>query len=175
MLASLASCQATRKQSLNVPVDGDTIVRFFYLPPYSYFHVPLTFRVVEKNDPRLGTAPLAIPGDRTPYISLPEMQNLIAALAHSDLSWQESKELETPKKIEPREMTDKMEITVFSSRGTDRAFVAPQQLCEKLAALDAALKQPRARWEFQLFRVDYDCQVSGFDRSAYPEHDEPKK
>ncbi|MFZ0747374.1 MAG: hypothetical protein WAM85_23420 [Terracidiphilus sp.] len=173
MAVSLTFSQATGKKSLNVPVNGNTIVRFFYLPPYSYFHVPLAFRVVGKDDPRLGTAPLANPEDRTPYISLPKMQNLIAALAHADLSWQESKKLETPTKIQPSAMTDKMEITVFSSGGTYRAFVAPNRLCETLAPLDAALEQPRARWEFQLFRVNYHCTVPGFNRNAFPEHDEP--
>ena len=53
-------------------------------------------------------------------------------------------------------------------------FVDPKQICERLAPLDAALKQPRALWEFQLFRVDYGCHVPGFNRNAFPEHDDPK-
>jgi len=175
MAATLAFSQAAPKNSLDVPVNENTIVRFFYLPPYSYFHVPLSFRVEGENSSLLGTSPLANPQDRTPYISLSEMRNLIAGLAHLDLSWrQESKKLETPKKIETHEMTDKMEITVFSTGGTYRAFVDPKQLCERLAPLDAALKQPRALWEFLLFRVDYGCHVQGFDRNAFPEHDDPK-
>ena len=165
-------CQATGKQPLNVRVDESTIIRIFYLPPESYLHAPLIFRVVRENDPRLGTAPINLLG-RTPYISLSEMRNLVTALADSNLSWQKSK-LETPKKIETREMTDKMEIKLFSSRGTDRAFVDPKRLCERLAPLDAALEQPRAHWEFQLFRVNYGCQVPEFDRNAFPEHDDPK-
>jgi hypothetical protein len=166
-------CQATGKQPLDVRVDQNTITRIFYLPPENYFHPPLIFRVVGENDPRLGTAPMADLG-RTVYISLSEMRNLIAALADSNLSWQESKKLETPKEIETHEMTDKMEVKLFSSSGTDRAFVDPKRLCERLAPLDAALKQPRALWEFQLFRVDYDCHVPGFERNAFPEHDNPK-
>lgn len=170
MAASLALCQTTGEQQINVHVNGNTIVRFFYLPPYSYFHVPLAFRVVGKNDPRLGTAPLASPEDRTPYISLPEMQNLIAALARLNLSWRKSNEVETPRKIKPREMTDKLQITIYSSSGTYRAFVNSKRLCETLAPLDAALKEPRALWEFQLFRVNYHCSVPGFNRNAYPQH-----
>lgn len=171
MAATQSFSQPAQKNSLDVPVNENTIVRFFYLPPYSYFHVPLSFRVVGKNSPLLGTAPLANPEDRTPYISLPEMRSLITGLAHLDLSWrQESKKLETPKKIETREMTDKMEITVFSTGGAYRASVDPKRLCETLAPLDAALKPPRARWEFQLFRVSYHCSVPGFNRDAYPQH-----
>jgi hypothetical protein len=166
-------CQATGRQPLYVRVDKNTIIRIFYLPPESYLRPPLIFRVAGKNDPRLGTAPINILG-RTPYISLSEMQNLVTALADWNLSWQQSKKLETPKKIETRKMTDKMEVKVFSSSGTDRVLVDPKQLCERLAPLDAALKQPRALWEFQSFRVDYGCHVSGFDRNAFPEHDDPK-
>lgn len=173
MVVLPAFCQSNEKQSLNVPVHENTIIRIFYLPPESYFHAPLIFRVAGENDPRLGTAPMVFLG-RTSFISLSEMQNLVTALADSDLSWQESKKLETPKKIKTSEMTDKMEIVLFSSGGTDRAFVDPKQLCERLAPLDAALKQPRGRWEFQLFRVDYGCHVPGFARNAFPEHDDPK-
>lgn len=173
MAALPAFCQANGKPPLNLGVDKNTIVRFFYLPPESYLHPPLIFRVAGENDPRLGTAPIN-PLGRTSYISLSEMRNLVTALADWNLSWQESKKLETPKKIETREMTDKMEVKVFSSRGTDRALVDPKQLCERLAPLDAALKQPRALWEVQLFRVDYGCHVPGFNRNAFPEHDDPK-
>jgi len=137
-------CQANGKQPLNVRVDKNTIVRIFYLPPESYLHPPLIFRVAGENDPSLGTAPINLIG-RTPHISLSEMRNLVNALADWNLSWQKSKKLE-----------------------------APKQLCERLAPLDAALKQPRALWEFQLFRVDYGCHVQGFDRNAFPEHDDPK-
>ena len=168
-----AFCQADGRPPLNLSVDKNTIVRFFYLPPESYLHPPLIFRVAGAKDGRLGTAPINPPG-RTPYISLSEMRNLVTALADWNLSWQESKKLETPKKIETREMTDKMEVNVFFSRGTARALVDPKQLCERLAPLDAALKQPRALWEFQLFRVDYGCHVPEFNRNAFPEHDDPK-
>jgi hypothetical protein len=173
MVAVPVFCQAKGNQRLNVRVDKSTVIRIFYLPPESYLHPALIFRVARENDPRLGTAPISLLG-RTPYISLSEMRNLAAALADWDLSWQKSKKLETPKKIETREMTDKMEVKMFSSSGTDRVLVDPKQLCERLAPLDAALKQPRALWEFQLFRVDYGCHVQGFDRNAFPEHDEPK-
>lgn len=169
-IASLAFNLGAGERSLNVPVNGNMIVRFFYLPPNSYSHPPLIFRVVGKNDPRLGTAPIANLGGRTPYISLLGMQKLIAALVHADLSWQKSNKVEAPRKIEPRQMTDKLQITVFSSDGTFKAFVDPTRLCETLAPLDAALKEPRALWEFQLFRVNYQCTVPGFNRNAYPQH-----
>lgn len=173
IVALPAFCQANDKPPLNMSMDKNTTARFFYLPPESYLHPPLIVRVAGENDPRLRTAPITFLG-RTAYISLAEMRSLMTALAGWNLSWQKSKKLETPKKIETREMTDKMEVKVFSSRGTDRVLVDPKQLCERLAPLDAELKQPRALWEFQLFRVDYGCHVQGFDRNAFPEHDDPK-
>jgi hypothetical protein len=170
LAVSMAFAQSAGGTALPVPVNGKTIVRFFYLPPESYWHPPLTFRVVGKNDPRLGTAPMAKPYDRTPYISLSDMQRFVAALARLHLSWKGSGRLEKPKKIAPGEMRNGMEITVFSSGGTYRAMIDPKELCETLAPLDAALREPRALWEFRLFRVNYGCRIPGFDRDAYMRH-----
>jgi hypothetical protein len=169
---SLSFSQATEgHDSLTLPADKSTIVRFFYLPAEDYLHPALIFRVAREKDPQLNTAPINRLG-RTPYISLAEMQDLLQRLAHSGLSWHESRRVEVPGRIEPREMTDKVEIKIFSSEGTALTLSDPKKLCETLAPLDAALKQPRALWEFQLFRVDYNCVVPGFDRNAFPEHEE---
>lgn len=170
IFVSLASSQTTGKHSLNVPVDLSTVVRFFYLPPQSYWHPPLTFRVVSNENPRLGTAPMAKPYDRTPYISLSDMQSFIRGLSRLNLSWHGSNKVQKPEKIPPGEMTNKMEITVFSTAGTYRAFLDPRKICKTLAPLDAALKESRARWEFQLFRINYGCTVYGFNRDAYMQH-----
>jgi hypothetical protein len=165
--------QVHGEETLEVHVDESTIIRFFYLPVDSYLHPALAFRVAPENDARFGTAPIDYVG-RTPYVSLSEMRNLVSAIGDLSLSWQTSPKPEVPKLIDPRKMPDKMEIEIFSSRGTDRALVDPTRLCETLAPLDEALNQRRARWEFELFRVDYGCKVPGFDRSAFPEHDDPK-
>jgi hypothetical protein len=157
--------------TLNFPVGGHTVVRFFYLPPNSYLHAALIFRVVGDHDPRLNTSPINNLGGRTPYITLAEMQNLIQQLSDLDLSWQQSKRVEVPKELTTKEMTDRLQIDIFFSQGTDRTLVDPQRLCATLATLDPAFRQPRALWEFQLFRVDYHCTVPGFNRNAYPEHD----
>jgi hypothetical protein len=175
---ALAACQVVYGQSapvrdaLAVPVNDGTAVMFFYLPANSYLHPALIFRVAKPGSPLLNTAPIVNRGGRTPYITVEEMRDLIRLLDHSDLSWRKSKQVEIPKAPSFSETTGKLEIKVFSSDGTALSLSKPDNLCQTLAPLDAALKQPRARWEFQLFRVDYHCQVPGFNRNAYPEHDE---
>lgn len=104
------------------------------------------------------------------YISLDEMQNMIQRLANADLSWNVSRRADALRRITPREMTGEVQIKTFFSNGTDWTSFDPKKLCTTLAPLDSALKEPRALWEFQLFRVDYHCEVAGFDRNAYPEH-----
>jgi hypothetical protein len=175
---ALAACQvvygqsAPARNSLTVPASDNTVVMFFYLPANSYLHPALIFRVAKPGSTLLNTAPITNRGGRTPYISIEEMQNLIGLLAHSDLSWRKSKQVETPRAPSFSETTGKLEIKVFSSDGTALSLSNPDNLCQTLAPLDTALKQPRARWELQLFRVGYHCPVPGFNRSAYPEHDE---
>jgi hypothetical protein len=173
MAASAGGIQSTHKQRraslLDFPVDQNTAVRFFYNPPGDYFHVPLVFRVVGQGDARLNTAPLGDEG-RTAYISRVEMQKLIQGLPHSDLSWQESENVEILGSYK-RLLTVKgsMEILVVCSKGTARTKVPPNSICKTLKPLDAALKTPRALWEFQGFRLNYGCKVPGFNYDAYPD------
>jgi hypothetical protein len=132
---------------LNFRVNKNTIVRFFFLPANDYFHPSLIFRVVTEKDPRLNTAPIANLGGRTPYVTLTEM--LIQKLAQADLSWYESDRVEVPKRIRPREITDKVQVRIFFANGTDWTLFDPKKICKTLAPVDSALKQPRALWEFQ--------------------------
>lgn len=163
---------APAHHSLNIPVNDNTAVMFFYLPANSYLHPALIFRVAKPGSPLLDTAPIVNRGGRTPYISIREMRNLVQLLSRSDLSWRRFKRVEVPRAPSFNETTGKLEIKIFSSDVTALSLSNPDKLCHTLAPLNAALKQPRARWEFQLFLVDYHCQVAGFDRKAYPEHDE---
>jgi hypothetical protein len=100
------------------------------------------------------------------------MQNLVNILVRLGLPWRETKTVEQPGIEGFRETTGKLDIRIFSPGGTSVSLSDPGRICETLAPLDAAFKQPRALWEFQLFRVDYHCAVPGFDRNAYPAHDE---
>lgn len=174
-------CQVVYGQSaqvrgpLAVPVNDVTVVTFFYLPANSYLHPALIFRVAKPGSPLVNTAPITNRGGRTPYISIEEMRDLVGLLDRSDLTWHKSKQVEVPGAPSFSETTGKLEIKIISSDGTALSLSNPDNLCETLAPLDAVLKQPRARWEFQLFRVQYRCQVPGFDRNAYPEHDEGAK
>jgi hypothetical protein len=156
-----------QNHALTLVADKDSVVRFFFVPVYNnYFHVALLFRVVEENDPRRNTAPLLDVG-RTAYISFSEMRGLFAALSVEPLSWEESakiEELETSKTIRN---DGRMDIKILSSGGTAKSGIPPKRMCEALAKFDTALRTPRARWEFQFFRRQFDCRVPNFDPSAY--------
>lgn len=167
---SLSCTELTRRHAaLNGPVDTKTIVRFFYIPPLSYAHAPLLLRAVGEKDPRLGTAPGMVEG-RTAYVSLAEMREVVHILNDSISSWDMSRDVEVPRPTMDLDIHDKLEIVVFFSTGTARALITPSKLCATLAPIDVALRN-RALWEFQLFRVGYHCNVPGFDRNTYPEHD----
>jgi len=160
---------ANQRHPLTLAADKNSVVRFFFFPAYNnYFHVALLFRVVEENDPQLNTAPVTDFG-RTPYITLSEMRVLFTALSAEPLSWEESakiEELETPKTIRN---DGRMDIKILSSAGTAKSGIPPGQMCETLAKFDAALRTPRALWEFQFFRAQFDCRVPNFDFKAYPD------
>jgi hypothetical protein len=144
-------------------------VRFFYQPSESeYFHVALLFRVVEKNDPRLNTAPVFDVG-RTAYISLSEMQQLMTSLSRFSLHWDESAKVEKLETYKTIHSYHGLGIKVLSANGTAKATIEPDKICETLAPLDDALRAPRALWEFQLFRSQYRCRVPDFNPNAYPE------
>ncbi|HEV2224207.1 MAG TPA: hypothetical protein VGR84_14505 [Candidatus Acidoferrales bacterium] len=163
------------KSLLNYPVDEHTAVRFFYNlgadKSRDYFHGPLTFRAVTETDSRINTRSLVLHQGRTVYISLGEMRNLVDGLARFDVPWESSRELESLDwSIKPLPDTGKMDILAVFSKGTARAKLDPQKICTALNRLDSALKTPRALWEFQRFRLNYGCQVPGFDTGAYPDH-----
>jgi hypothetical protein len=156
-------------------VDQQTVVRFFYLPANDYLHPALIFRVAKPKSGELNTAPITNRGGRTPYITIEEMRTLVLMLDRGGLSWSESKAVEKPGMVGFQETTGMLQIKIFSSGGTASSDSDPSKLCNTLALLDQALKQPRALWEFQLFRVDYGCIVPGFDRKAFPEHEEDNR
>jgi len=158
----------SKKLLLGCSADETTAIRFFYNNESDYFHFPLIFRAVERGDPRLNTAPMVAEG-RTAYISETEMASMLRKLAQLDLPWRESGKVEVLgsfKRLRP--WSNSMEILVACSKGTARAKVDPENICETLKPLDSALKTPRALWEFQGFRLNYRCQVPGFEYGAYP-------
>jgi hypothetical protein len=169
----MSVCQPSiAHESFALPVNQQTVVRFFYLPANDYLHPALIFRVAGPKSGELNTAPITNRGGRTPYISIEEMRTLVHMLNRESLSWSETKTVEVPGPVGFQETTGMLQIKIFSSGGTASSDSAPSKLCNILAPLDEALKQPRALWEFQLFRVDYGCAVPGFDRKAFPDHDE---
>jgi hypothetical protein len=173
LLVLLASAPWTSSQvanqhhALTLVADKDSVVRFFFFPAYNnYFHVALLFRVAEENDPRWNTVPLFDEG-RTAYISFSEMRGLFAALSAEPLSWEESAKIEELETYKTIRSDGRMDIKILSSGGTAKSGIPPKQMCETLARLDPVLRTPRALWEFQFFRQQFDCRVPNFDPRAY--------
>jgi hypothetical protein len=152
---------------LATPVDANTAVRFFYPPPNgNRFVYPLVFRVADPDDERMKIAPVLADG-RTVYISLSEMQGLIAGMTRSIRMGQRTRAVEV---FEPWEITpicDAMDVVVAFSKGAARGAVFTKDICKTLASLDSVIKTPRAHWEFQRFRVYDGCRVPGFDDAKY--------
>ena len=158
---------ANQRHALTLTVDKDSVVRFFFIPAYiAYFPGPLLFRVVEENDPRWNTAPPSEVG-RSAYISLSEMRGLFAALSAESLSWEELPKIEELETYKTIRNDGRMDIKILSSGGTAKSGIPPKQMCETLARFDPALRTPRALWEFQFFRQQFDCRVPNFDPKAY--------
>jgi hypothetical protein len=86
------------------------------------------------------------------------------------MCWQHSENTDKLENFRSLGHTRNMAILVVSSTGGDKAVISPQRICETLEPLDRALKSPRALWELQLFRLDYTCNVPGFDYDEYPDH-----
>jgi hypothetical protein len=161
---------AQQSETFNHRADSGTIIRFFFQPAYvNSYHPALLFQVVGDGDIRLNTAPIRSDG-RTAFVSLNEVQNLINGLNRLELNWKESHQIQAPDNYWEMVIRPEMEIKLFSKEGTRIALVNPKQICSTLETLDSALKQPRALWEFQLFRAEDGCKVPGLKRDAYPDH-----
>ena len=154
---------------LHLEADEKTVVRFFYDPPGEYFHAPLVLSVVEEGNKLLNTAPMKEAG-RTAYLSLAEMRDVMQRLKRSHIAWEESGDTVTLGAYKKLPLFDDMEILVATSEGTAKTRIAPKTICQTLKPLDAALKTPRALWEFQIFRLQYGCAVPRFKPEAYPDH-----
>lgn len=170
VIAAKGACQdKSQGHALTFPAGKNSVVRFFYQPQdNNYFHVPLVFRVVDNQDARWNTAPVFDVG-RTAYITLSEMLQLVASLSRSSLAWHESTKVENLETYKTIHSYGGMGVTVLSVDGTAKATIEPSRICDTLASLDAVLQTPRALWEFQLFRMQYHCQVPNFDPKAYPD------
>jgi hypothetical protein len=152
---------------LNSPVDANMVVRFFYEPGESYFHVPLILRSIGEKDSRMNTVSIEVEG-RTVFDSEGELTQLMRGLARSDLSWQESENVEPLGPFKQLHISDYMEVFVANSKGTAKSKIGSKDICRELGALDPALKTPRVLWELQGFRLNYGCKVPGFKKGAYP-------
>jgi hypothetical protein len=147
--------------------DSETSIRFFFNPG-TYFHEPLIFRAVRSDDVRINTVSHTGPG-REVYISLEEMDRFINALSSSTLKWQNSRQkipfvvsIQIPLRYE-------MSIDVLYSGGSAASAIDPKKICSVLPAMDPAFISDRPRWEFQMFRLGYDCPIpQGLNTTAYP-------
>jgi hypothetical protein len=125
------------------------------------------FRPVEMGSPQLNTAATAKEG-LIAYVLFDEMAHLTQRLAQLNLTWKESKKSE---KLRPFSIYDapsvKVDIEVVSSAGTAKVKVDGSLACERLAVLDSAFQTRRALLEFQEFRSETGCNVSGFNHFEY--------
>jgi hypothetical protein len=150
---------------LGSSVGAETAVRFYY-DAMEAFRLPLVFYAVPAGDPRLNTMPFLREG-MIAYVTQPEMRRLLNGLSGLGLKWRETPRIVPLGPGFPGPLTDKMVITVLSSRGTAVGDVGPSEICEKVVPLQSVLTRPRARWEFQYFLSSYGCKVPGYDRDAF--------
>jgi hypothetical protein len=155
---------------LNTPIDGHTVVRFFFHPPVSdRFVYPLVFRVAAEGDEEMKTAPLLTEG-RTAYISSAEMKDLVAAITRSITMGQQTNNVEVLGSWEMIPVTDSMDVVVIFSKGAARGEIPRKDICKTLSSLATSVNIPRARWEFDRFRMYNACRVPGFDDTKYSDH-----
>lgn len=152
---------------LNAPVGNGTGIRFFYYSGGDVVPGPIIIRPVEQTSPRLDTATTSREGLIT-YVLLDEMSQIIERLTQLDLPWKESKKIEAFKPFSIMdEPSVKVDIEVVSSAGTAKVKLGRSLACEKLAVLDSAFRTRRALLEFQEFRNQVGCEVSGFNHLEY--------
>jgi len=96
---------------------------------------------------------------------------LFAALSAEPLSWEESAKIEELETYKTIRSDGRMDIKILSSGGTAKSGIPRKQMCETLARFDQILRTPRALWEFQFFREQFDCRVPNFDPQAYRAYD----
>lgn len=151
---------------LNAPVGSDTGMRWYYYSGGDVLDGPLIFRPIEQGSPRLNT----VTGDQelVTYVLFDEMSKLMQRLTQLDVRWKESKKTE---KLRPFSIFDEpsvnVDIEVVNSAGTAKVKLNRALACEKLAALDSVFQTRRALLEFQEFRFQMDCTVSGFNHLEY--------
>jgi hypothetical protein len=149
------------------PADATTAVRFFFHPPGSdRFVYPLVVRVAPDNDEKMKTAPLLTEG-RTVYISLPEMKDLLGSMERSIMMGQQTRNVEVFGSWEMIPSSEAMDVFVISSKGAARGVVLQKDICKTLSSLDSSIRNPRALWEFEKFRLYNGCRVPGFDDAKY--------
>ncbi len=152
---------------LNAPVGSSTGIRFFYYSGGDVVDGPLIIRPVEQGSPRVNTA-AAAKDDLITYVLFNEMSQLMERLTQLDLPWKESKKVEP---FRPFSIMDepsvKADIEVVTSAGTAKVKLDPRSACDKLAIMDSAFQTRRALLEFQEFRNQMGCKVSGFNHLEY--------
>jgi hypothetical protein len=131
--------------------------------------LPILFEAVDPADNLLNTAPMLHEG-RTVYITPAEMSSLLKEISNLCLEWNLTTKRETLGDANRIPPVYAMVITVVSSKGTASAGFDPAKICQTLAPLDKVFMTPRALWEFQLFRDEYDCKVPDLDGNKYPDH-----
>ncbi len=165
----------TQAQQVNNPfpgiltstVDENTVVRFYYEPLLrDHYIYPLVLRVGADDVDKMQSAPILTEG-LTVCISLSEMKDLVAAIIKSVNMPIQTNHSEVLGAFEFLPEMREMDVVIIYSKGAARGSIAPKDICTKLSLLNSTVKSPRAKWQFELFRVHYACHVHDFDSLKY--------
>ena len=182
MVATLALALAIWQQGSERDLDrllqdcsqrSEFAIRFFYVPLDSdYFRHPRILRQVPDDDPQLGTAPLVERQGYNIYVTSTEMSAILEKLRQSRLQWMVKQQPTTlernPLEAKVSDPWKAMEVTATCSSGSAIGKIRPQTICPHLAKIGGALHSRRAAWEWQRYRLDLGCRVSGFNPKEFP-------
>lgn len=147
--------------------DCECSMRFYYQPENNnLYHWPLIFKQVPDHDPRVGKFAGSNLG-RAVFISSSEMRNILSTLESANVSLKHSSAVKAFEPFKDLRHFGEMEIRVLSPEGTLESKLPPDRVCSTLQRIQPAIQAPRAAWEFQQYRVSFDCSVPGFDPYAY--------
>lgn len=167
-IALLSSCCKKNDICCNIlraKAQVNTGIRFYYFESVRA-QQPVVFVSVSGNDSRLNTAVWSQQG-RIVYVSMDEASHIMHALSRLNILWHYLSNVSTFGDVQSLTPVNRMTITIVSSKGTIEGSVDPRSVCSVLASIDGAFISPRALWESQMFRTEYDCQVPGLQRSLY--------
>ena len=154
-------------------------VRFVYDPPVDQANTvwPITFKQVEKQDPRCGTWSNVVPLGLTQWVSEEEMRDFVAGLQKLGLEWEVSpkpmvfrKELKEPPpspptlpwKVPASKHEGTMEIDITCDGGSAVAYLPSGKVCSAMKPLATAFESHNAKDNYWDSLGQWGCEVPDF-------------